>query len=228
MNRKKEIFIFFGPPGSGKGTLSQRCVKEFGWKQVSTGDLCRKHVAEQSPIGKQLDFAVKSGRLVSDELIISMIEDWFSKYIARVPAVILDGMPRTVLQAQGLQDLLEAKFPFVRVRMIRLCLADDAIISRLCGRCVCQNKECQAIFSMLSHTGLTPKTSMICDYCGSPLERRSDDAIDTVQARLVIYHKHEHELLQFFADGGQPIEKLHVDRPLDDVFRDFKLLIGLG
>ena len=72
LQKQKSIFIFLGPPGSGKGSLSQFCVKRLGWQQLSTGNLCREHIARQTEIGKQIDFAIKSGKLISDSLIIEM------------------------------------------------------------------------------------------------------------------------------------------------------------
>ena len=76
MKRRKDIVIFLGPPGSGKGSLSQLCVKRLGWHQLSTGNLCREHIARGTEIGTQIDFAIKSGKLIADSLILEMVHDW--------------------------------------------------------------------------------------------------------------------------------------------------------
>ncbi|TET07002.1 hypothetical protein E3J79_00195 [Candidatus Dependentiae bacterium] len=73
MKRQMEIYLFIGPPGSGKGSLAQKCIRELGWKKFSTGNECRKHVSEQTEIGKEIDFAIKSGKLITDELVIAMV-----------------------------------------------------------------------------------------------------------------------------------------------------------
>ena len=102
----RDIIVFIGPPGSGKGTLSGLCVKELGWVQISTGNLCRKHIADKTKIGQEIDFAIKSGKLVSDNLITDMIIDWFKHVGDQVRTVVLDSYPRTVAQAQALTSFL--------------------------------------------------------------------------------------------------------------------------
>ena len=119
MNPKKSVFIFIGPPGSGKGTLSHLCVSSLRWVQLSTGNLCRKHIAEQTEIGKQIDFALKSGKLVSDSLINAMVHDWFSMTIQEADNIILDGYPRTVAQAEALHEYLQKNLSHVDVQVIR-------------------------------------------------------------------------------------------------------------
>src|SRR5438105_2140053 len=101
------IFIFLGPPGSGKGSVSRLCIKDLGWVQLSTGNLCRKHIAKQTEIGKEIDFAIKSGKLVSDDLITNMVLEWFQKDFDDSHTVILDGYPRTIMQAQAFTKLFD-------------------------------------------------------------------------------------------------------------------------
>ena len=85
--------VLFGPPGSGKGTLSGLCVKELGWVQISTGNLCRKHIADNTKIGQEIDFAIKSGKLISDALIIEMVKDWLLTQVADFPGNARDRIP---------------------------------------------------------------------------------------------------------------------------------------
>ncbi|MDZ4153972.1 adenylate kinase family protein, partial [Methylicorpusculum sp.] len=122
---QRDLFLFIGPPGSGKGTLADACVKSLNWKQLSTGNLCRQHIAEQTEIGKHIDFAIKSGKLVSDSLIVAMVHDWFSRYLAEHNTVILDGFPRTVPQAQELSALLEQSFSAAQLQIIQLAVSDE-------------------------------------------------------------------------------------------------------
>ncbi len=227
ISAQRELFIFIGPPGSGKGTLADACVKNLNWKQLSTGNLCRQHIAEQTDIGKHIDFAIKSGKLVSDSLIVAMVHDWFSRYLAIHNMVILDGFPRTVPQAQELSSLLEKNFSNARLKIMQLEISDEGVIQRLCSRYLCENNECQAVYSTASGSTLAPKVSMICDICQTRLIRRKDDEEATVRERLSGYYKHEKALLDFYRERGQAIQRLSVEKPLGDVFKDFKQLVGL-
>lgn len=227
MSQKKSVYIFVGPPGSGKGTLSHLCVKTLGWVQLSTGNLCRKHIAEQTEIGKQIDFALKSGKLVSDCLINAMVHEWFASTIQQADSIILDGYPRTVGQAQALHEFLEQHLPEVSVNVVRFFISDESVISRICGRLVCQNKDCQEVYS-LNIGARVPSQEMKCDVCSSDLGRRNDDAVAAVVDRLQTYHKHEQDLLNFYAQTLFEAKELTVEKHLDEVFEDFKKLVGLN
>lgn len=225
MSPQKNVYILVGPPGSGKGTVSHLCTKTMDWIQLSTGNLCRKHIAEQTEIGKQIDFALKSGKLVSDSLINDMVYDWFLDTIKTADHIILDGYPRTVVQAQALHNFLQQKLPNVTVNIVRFFISDEEVIARICGRLVCQNKDCQAVYS-LNAVGAKPLNEMKCDACGNPLGRRNDDALAAAKDRLITYHKHEQDLLDFYKSKMFEIKELHVEKQLDQVFEDFKKLVG--
>ncbi len=109
MSTERSIVIFIGPPGAGKGSLSQLCVKELGWAQLSTGNLCRYHITEQTELGKQIDLAIKSGKLISDGVIVDMVDKALPETFKQSPIVILDGFPRTV-----------AKHKHSRIKLLRL------------------------------------------------------------------------------------------------------------
>lgn len=226
MNTVKKVYIFVGPPGSGKGTLSQLCVQQFNWVQLSTGNLCRKHILEGTQIGKQIDFAIKSGKLVSDRLITAIVEEWFAEIIGTVDTIILDGYPRTVAQASDFDRILKKNYGYINPIIVRFLISDEEVVARICGRYVCQNKECQAVYSSAPGSNLAPKIDMICDRCGMSLGRRSDDAEEAVRQRLIIYHKHEQDLLHFYLTEKYPIIKVAGEQPLDVVFDSFKELVG--
>lgn len=225
MNRKKEVFVFIGPPGSGKGSLSSYCIIKLGWTQLSTGFLCRKNINENTEIGKQIDFAIKSGKLISDGLIISMVEEWLVNNGSQFETTILDGFPRTVKQAEALNYILNNKIKDCILKIVRLFISDDVIIKRLAARLICSNNDCQAIYSSLPLSALMPEQSMKCDNCQNELVRRSDDEINSVKERLKVYHSHEQVLLDYYRAYGLPINEVNVEKPLNDVFEDFQFLL---
>ena len=108
---KQNIVIFLGPPGSGKGSLSNLAIKNMGFNQISTGNLCRQHIANATDIGNQIDSIIKSGRLIPDELITSMVFDWLNQRNNGFLPIILDGYPRTVNQAIALNDFHSGIYP---------------------------------------------------------------------------------------------------------------------
>ncbi len=224
MNQKKQVYILIGPPGSGKGTLSHLCERKLGWVQLSTGNLCRKHIAEQTEIGKQIDFALKSGKLVSDSLINAMVHDWFETIIKQEDNIILDGFPRTIVQAQTLHEFLKPHLGYVNVQVVRFSIADESVIARICGRLVCLNKDCQEVYS-LNPGSRMPAKHMKCDVCSSDLGRRNDDAVSAVKDRLQTYHKHEQDLLSFYKQTPFAVKEFKAEMHLEDVFDEFKKLV---
>lgn len=222
MNQEGTIFIFIGPPGSGKGSLASLCVKRFGWLQVSTGNLCRKHIAEQTKIGKEIDLIIKSGRLINDDLITCMVSEWLTENATRTSGIIFDGYPRTIGQAKDFSAILKSFFPNVRERVVIFSVSDDVVIDRLSHRIVCQNKECQTVYS-LSMVSLDAvlQQKAFCRECGAILGRRVDDEEESVRKRLVVYHKHEQELINFYRDNKTDLVELDATKSIDDVFSSF-------
>ncbi len=221
MSFQGEIFILIGPPGSGKGSLSSLCVKKLGWSQLSTGNLCRKHIAEQTEIGKKIDLVIKSGKLIDDSLVTQMVVGWFKEQINRVPVVILDGYPRTVIQADAFDVLLKSTYPDHKISVVRFVISDDAVVKRLGSRYICENKDCQAVYSLASGSSLAPKKTGICDVCSGQLVRRDDDVEESIRKRLHIYHKHEQALIDFYHRVGQSIIEIDADKPIVDIFKYF-------
>jgi adenylate kinase len=116
----------------------------------------------------------------------------------------------------------------LKLRVIRFSLSDDSVISRLSNRYVCQNKECQAVYSLKAGSALAPKQELLCDACSGKIGRRKDDNETAVQERLKIYHRHEQELLNFYEKIGQQVNEINVEKTLNQVFDEFKRVVGLG
>lgn len=224
----QDIYLFIGPPGSGKGSLAQECVQEFGWKQLSTGNLCRKHISEQTKIGKEIDFAIKSGKLIPDELVTTMVGQWLDQDARNAKAVILDGYPRTLTQAYALEALLTENIGQWSLKIINLIVNDDVIVRRLSHRFICQNNQCQAVYSLDPCLMMAENQDIGCELCKHPLCRRKDDEPEAIRERLVTHHRHEGNLLLFFRAKGYAILELGVERCLPEVFSHFKQLTDVG
>ncbi len=220
-----QAFIFFGPPGAGKGTLSQMCVEKLRWSQLSTGDLFRKHRSEGTEIGRQIDFAIKSGKLVADELVIKSVIDWIESADCPAGVVIFDGFPRTVVQARLFIELVKEKFPKLRLNVIELEIADEAVMARLGARRICQNKSCQAVYST-QNLEFAPRVEGKCDVCGDELVQREDDSkAEIVRNRLAVYHQHEGALLNFYRENGVRVTQLDAQKSMDEVFENFEKMV---
>ncbi len=219
------IYVFLGPPGVGKGSLSKLCVEKLGWQQLSTGNLCRMHIANQTDIGKKIDFIIKSGKLVPDDVITEMVSDWLIKNYDSNRTIILDGFPRTVIQAKAIDDLLKEKFPGSKINVVKLIIPEKTVISRLTSRLICGNSKCQAVYSTMTKA-LAPKDINVCDKCSCKLIKRQDDNEQSIKERLAVYNEHENELLKYYSKN-QKILDLNVEKNLDEVFEDFKKLINL-
>lgn len=212
------VFSFFGPPGSGKGTLAERLKLDLGFEVLSTGNLCRFHIAQKTALGKQLEELVHKGHLIPDALISSMVADWLDERLNLGKPVILDGFPRTPGQATVLLEYL-AKFTDCSFRVVFIELADDEIVKRLLGRKVCENKSCQTVYPA-SYTGAT------CEQCASLLIKRVDDKEDIIRERLRIYPAYKNSLLKMYDDLGIQVEEINVaGLSIDEVFATFKAML---
>jgi adenylate kinase len=217
------VYIFIGPPGSGKGTVAHECVKRLGWASLSTGNLCREHIGKKTEIGKEIDLIIKSGKLVSDELITSLVDEWLANTIDKSEGIILDGYPRTEQQVVLFFDLLRLRYPRVQVQVVKFDISDEIVINRLSNRLICQNKNCQAVYSMISLGGFTPGRDHVCDICSSQLARRLDDKPEVIRDRLIIYH--QHDLSRVFEKMGQSIQVIDGDRSFSEVLSCFMHVI---
>jgi len=220
------FLILLGPPGAGKGTLSHVLVTQHGWLQFSTGNECRKHISQGTEIGKQIDFAIKSGKLVDDLLITELVAHWVRSQTDSFK-VILDGYPRTVPQAKLFFEFLRDYYPHTRVDIVSLDVPDNVVIKRLTSRLVCNNKECQAVYSDQENSSSGSLKNISCDVCGASLYRRVDDTAETISSRLNTYHEHVHELLSFIKGQGFDISHISADQEISDVVHDFMRVLGI-
>ena len=189
--------IMLGAPGTGKGTIAGILSENLGIPQISTGDIFRKNIKEGTELGKLADSYISKGQLVPDEVTIRIVEDRLNKPDAK-NGVILDGFPRTIVQADRLKEILKAKGEKVDIT-INLETPEEEIIERIVNRRVCSNQECKAVYNVVLHP---PKVEGICDKCGSELITRKDDKIETVKSRLEQYFTSTSPLVEYYKKEG--------------------------
>lgn len=222
---QKNIFIFMGAPGSGKGTLSSVCKKIFGWKQLSTGNLCRTHIQDRTEIGLKIKEIIASGELVSDEIIAQMVKEWLFNLKDKHQNIIFDGYPRTLGQAKTLCEFLDGDDH--QVWIVKIDVPEHAIVERLLSRAICVNKECQAVYSLLPNSPYASTNHMICDVCGRNLKRRIDDTKESILNRIGVYRRHETEIIDFFVNKSglcrcSNLIELNGDQSIEEILNDFK------
>lgn len=218
IDKQQDVIIFLGPPGAGKGSLSRLCTERLGWRQISTGNLLRYHMSQGTELGRAVKARVEAGHLVDDSLIAQLVHDWLQEPANLCQPIILDGFPRTAAQAQLFHDFIEQSGKGLRVSVLHLAVASEAIIERLEARIVCSEKQCQTVYSARPGSMLAPKKAGICDMCCGPVVRRADDDISVIRQRLEVYQQHEQELLQFMAAIKRPVISVPGDQELPSLF----------
>ena len=189
--------IMLGAPGTGKGTIASILAEKLGIPQISTGDIFRKNIKEGTELGKLADSYISKGQLVPDEVTVKIVEDRLNQPDAK-NGVILDGFPRTIVQADKLKEILKAKGEKIDIT-INLETPEEEIIERIVNRRVCSNQECKAVYNVVLHP---PKVEGICDKCGSELITRKDDKIETVKSRLEQYFTSTSPLVEYYKKEG--------------------------
>ena len=192
--------IFLGPPGSGKGTYSSRISPMLNIPHISTGDLLRKEVKEQSELGKKAQEYMNQGELVPDDLVIEILKKRIEEDDCS-NGFILDGFPRTLNQAKELEKITNIDV------VINLYLPDDILIEKLTARRVCRN--CGANYNIaeihrdgIDMPALLPKVEGKCDKCGGELYQRDDDKEEVIKERLKTYQEKTKPLIEFYKEKG--------------------------
>ena len=202
--------IFIGPPGSGKGTQAKRLASRFDVPHISTGDMLREAVAEGSALGQEADRIMKAGALVPDDVMIGLIRERLAKGDAR-KGFILDGFPRTLVQAEKLDTLVGGNGR-EGLRVVRLLVPDDALVHRLTQRRTCA--QCGAIYHLENHP---PRVAEVCDKCGGPLIARPDDTEGAIRKRLEAFHKQTSPVADYYK-SKKLLKEVDGIGPVDSVF----------
>lgn len=213
------IFILLGPPGSGKGTAAKNMVREWGIPQISTGDILRMNVKENTDLGKKAESFMNEGDLVPDNLILEMVKDRLSRDDCQ-KGFIFDGFPRTITQANGLEEILES-LDVKLTAVLEITAPYDIIKKRIAGRRTCSNEQCQAIYNIYF---FPPKEENKCDKCHNSIIQRSDETEEIVTYRLEVYEEKTLPLINYYKNKGfvksysniSTSKKLH-----EDIKRDF-------
>jgi len=210
--------ILLGPPGSGKGTQAQKLMKKFQTPQISTGDLFRAAVKNQTRLGKKAKKFMDRGDLVPDQIVVGMAEERLKQPDCK-KGFILDGFPRTLPQAEALDKMLS------RLRMkidavLEIEVPDQEVIRRISGRRTCRN--CPAMYHIEL---IKPKVAGKCDQCGGKLFQRDDDKEEVIKARLRVYHDQTSPLKEFYTKK-KLLKKIVGMGSINEIFR--KMVKALG
>ena len=207
--------VLLGAPGSGKGTQAKRLMEERGIPQISTGDMLRAAVRERTEVGLMAKEVMDTGGLVSDEIMIAIVDDRLRRADAETRGYILDGFPRTVAQAEAL-DKITVDRPIHIV--IDLDVPRDTVLARISARRVC--RDCGTNYTA---TGFE-RQPWICEVCGGDVMQRDDDTPDAVNRRLDLYETQTAPLIEFYGGQGRLVVIDGVGNP-DDVFRRLTVAI---
>lgn len=187
--------VLVGPPGAGKGTQARVLQGMFGIPQISTGDLLREAVRAGTALGKQAQAFMDKGELVPDQLVTDLVAERIKKPDC-VPGFLLDGFPRTIAQADALNQELARHRQRLNA-VVSIVVPKEELVARLSGRWVC--RACQAMYHELFNP---PKKTGSCDVCQGELYQRSDDKLETVSARLEVYERSTAPLLSYYREGA--------------------------
>ena len=185
----KSTIVLLGPPGSGKGTQGEKLCSEFGYVKLSTGDMLREAVKNQTELGKKAKEYMDTGALVPNDLIIGLMKEKVKEANGKV---ILDGFPRTIEQADALSGQLEVDLA------LNLDVADEELVKRITMRRSCPS--CNAVYHLIYNA---PKKEGVCDKCGTKLYQRDDDTEATVLNRLSTYREKTLPLIDYYEKKGK-------------------------
>ncbi len=210
--------ILLGPPGAGKGTQAVKIVEKYGIPHISTGDIFRENIKNGTELGKKAQEYMNRGELVPDELVVEIATDRLLKDDCK-DGFLLDGFPRTVFQAEKLDEFLKAHGQKLDV-VIDIEVEKQELLTRLTGRRVC--KKCGASYHIVN---IPPKKEGICDICGGELFQRDDDTVETVENRIEVYKAQTMPLVDYYKKAGN-LAEIDGSGDLDRVFADIVKALG--
>jgi adenylate kinase len=210
--------VLMGLPGAGKGTQAEKIVEKYGIPHISTGDMFRAAIKEGTALGLEAKSYMDRGDLVPDEVTIGIVRERLSKDDCQ-KGFLLDGFPRTVAQAEALENIL-AELNRSIDYVINIDVDKDILMERLTGRRIC--KDCGATYHLVFNP---PAQSGVCDKCGGELYQRADDNEATVANRLEVNLKQAKPLLDFYQEKGY-LRNINGQQEIDKVFEDISELLG--
>ncbi|MCR5418906.1 MAG: adenylate kinase [Lachnospiraceae bacterium] len=210
--------IMLGAPGAGKGTQAKLIAEKYGLPHVSTGDIFRANIKNGTELGKEAKKYMDAGALVPDELTVKILLDRVAQKDCE-GGYVLDGFPRTIPQAQVLEDAL-AKLGESIDYAINVEVPDEAIVNRMSGRRACVS--CGATYHIVN---IPPKKEGICDVCGSELILRDDDKPETVRKRLEVYHEQTQPLVDFYQNKGV-LREVDGTKTMEEIFDSIAKILG--
>lgn len=210
--------VLLGPPGAGKGTQAVRIVEKYDIPHISTGDIFRENIKNGTELGKKAQEYMNKGELVPDDLVIDLATSRLLEDDCK-NGFLLDGFPRTVYQAEKLDEFLEAH-DMKLDKVIDIEVEKEELITRLTGRRVC--KKCGASYHVVN---IPPKKEGICDICGGELFQRDDDTVETVENRIGVYNEQTMPLVDYYKKADN-IVTIDGALPLETVFAEIVKSIG--
>ncbi len=208
--------VLMGPPGAGKGTQARRLAESTGMKHLSTGDMLRAEVAAGTELGLLAKSFMDKGDYVPDSHIIAMIE----QLVDDPAGILLDGFPRTIVQAEALDEALE-KVGLPIDKVVHMSVDTDELVLRLSNRAIC--KKCQTPYNLISNA---PSKDGVCDNCGSEVIVRDDDKPEAVKNRMKVYEELTAPVLNYYRQRGNVAEIVATGTP-DSVFEKLSQAIEL-
>lgn len=187
--------IFLGPPGAGKGTQAKRVAEKYGIPQISTGDMLREAVAKGTELGKKAKEYMDKGELVPDEVVIGIVKERLQQPDCE-KGFILDGFPRTLAQAEALDEMLKELDKKIDA-VINVAVPEEEVVKRITYRRTCKN--CGAVYHLIY---APPKEDNKCDKCGGELYQRDDDKEETVRERYRVYRENTEPLIDYYRKKG--------------------------
>ena len=210
--------IMLGAPGAGKGTQAKKIAAKYAIPHISTGDIFRANIKNNTELGQKAKTYMDKGELVPDELVVDLIMDRF-KEVDCANGYVLDGFPRTIPQAEALDKALSANGESVDYA-VNVEVPDENIINRMSGRRACVG--CGATYHIQFNA---PKVEGVCDTCGEKLILRDDDKPETVKNRLSVYHEQTQPLIDYYSKKGV-LAEVDGTQAMDDVFNAIVNVLG--